>query len=168
VRKSGTRIKPIIVSLLVLFLVLSNIYPSAEGRAECSIACELRHAIEARDSAVELEWEGEKFLSQDDFHGLFEEALEGDLYLQASVESVAMELHFDGRHSRLIARFKYRLTDEEQAYVEEWVRQTLEGILHEGASPAGKAKAVHDYVISILDYDANEKSDDAYRALMTG
>jgi len=163
-----TRIKPVIVSLLVLFLMLPNISPSAEGGTECSITCELMHAIEARESVVELEWEGEKFLSQDDFRGPLEEALEGDLYLQASVESVAMELHFDGRRSRLVARFKYRLTDEEQAFVEKWARQALEGILHEGASHAGKVKAIHDHVISILSYDASGKNDNAYRALMTG
>lgn len=140
----------------------------ADGGLDTPLAKQIRCAAEARHDLVEVEWESDSFLSEQELGALVLKTLEGDLYLQASVERLAMEYRFDGKHSRLVAKFQYRLTDEEQSFVERRAQRALENILHEGMDSVGKIKAIHDHVISILDYDMSGKNDDAYSALTTG
>ena len=62
----------------------------------------------------------------------------------------------------------YRTTLDQEAFVDQRVRDILAGIIKDGMSDYDKVKSVHDWVVSNLKYDETATHYTAYDALRTG
>ncbi|MBN6188993.1 hypothetical protein JQN58_19245 [Aneurinibacillus sp. BA2021] len=106
---------------------------------------------------------GEAYLKQ-----AFEEIAKQDLYLRHSLRS------FDAKEwvysDRITVGFKveYWTTKKQEDFVDGQVKKIVKAILRPGMNEHEKVKAVHDYIVSHVDYDDSLTEFSAYAALTKG
>jgi transglutaminase-like putative cysteine protease len=98
----------------------------------------------------------------------FREIYNNDKYLLHSIKAyvVGGAVYKD----RIIIGFKmeYHTTKEQEAFVDSRVKQIVKAIIKPGMNDHEKVKAIHDYIVSHVEYDNSLKEFSAYAALTKG
>lgn len=129
---------------------------------------ELAQQFQSRSGRFTVQYTGDKQELSDNLQGVIKKALSHDDYTAYILDSYLYTIRSWGNRSTIKLEARYRETKEQTAEVDHKVKQTLAVILTESMNDHQKVKAIHDWIVSHLEYDQSLSKYTAYEALTTG
>lgn len=136
--------------------------------AEAKLESELAAGFASHESRFDVSYRGDRDRLADDLPDYIRKALAADDYIRYSMASYVYTIRSLGNHSTIHVEAQYRETKEQSEAVTAEVRQILADILKPGMNDHQKIKAIHDYVVTHVEYDTGLTQYTAYDALFNG
>ncbi|MFD1956480.1 transglutaminase domain-containing protein [Paenibacillus thailandensis] len=136
--------------------------------AEERLIRDLAAGFASRESRFDAVYEGDRDKLAKELPDRIREALAQDDYVRYSLASYVYTIRSIGDRSTIHIEARYRETKEQSEAVTAEVRQILGRIIEPGMNDHERVKAIHDWVVSNVDYDTGLKRYTAYEALKEG
>lgn len=129
---------------------------------------ELARGFQSRADQFTASYKGDRNKLSAEMKGIIREALSLDDYSAYVLESYAYTIRSWGGKSNITVEARYRESVEETAMVEAKADQVLAEILKPGMNDHEKIKAIHDWVVTHVEYDQSLTYYTAYHAVSLG
>lgn len=129
---------------------------------------ELAKGFKERDERFSVSYTGDKSELSDQMTDIIRAALTHDDYSAYILESYLYTIRSWGNKSTITVEAKYRESPEETAKVEQAADTALAAILQPGMNDHEKVKAIHDWVVTNVEYDQSLSYYTAYNAISLG
>ncbi|REK74671.1 transglutaminase domain-containing protein [Paenibacillus paeoniae] len=137
------------------------------GRYE-KLELELAKGFKERDERFSASYTGDKSELSDQMTTIIRAALTHDDYSAYLLESYLYTIRSWGNKSTITVEAKYRESPEETAQVDRAVEDALNAILTPGMNNHEKVKAIHDWIVTNVEYDQSLSYYTAYHAISLG
>ncbi|MHA7965797.1 transglutaminase domain-containing protein [Paenibacillus sp. CAU 1782] len=132
------------------------------------IKLELARGFQSRSDQFTASYKGDRNKLSAEMKGIIREALSLDDYSAYVLESYAYTIRSWGGKSNITVEARYRESVEETAIVEAKADQVLAEILKPDMNDHEKIKAIHDWVVTHVEYDQSLSYYTAYHAVSLG
>lgn len=129
---------------------------------------ELAQGFQSRESKFTVTHQGNRNDLSENMKDIIRQALHEDDYTAYVLDSYAYTLRSWGNKSTATIEARYRETAEQTAQVNEKVKSVLAEILKPGMNDHEKIKAIHDWVVTNVEYDQSLTYYTAYHAIALG
>lgn len=167
----------IVVAAFCLDLKL-DLFPAAAESEEVAaldetnkmerLELELAKHFKARSERFSVTYTGDKQELSKKMTEVIRAALKHDDYSAYILESYIYTIRSWGNKSTIALEARYRETLEQTAVVDRTVAKALQSIIEPGMNEHEKIKAIHDWVVSHVEYDKTLKHYTAYDAVTLG
>ncbi|MHA6483001.1 transglutaminase domain-containing protein [Paenibacillus sp. strain BS8-2] len=140
---------------------------SEEGPYD-KLELELAAGFQSRADRFSVSYTGNRKQLSDDMTDIIRAALRHDDYSAYILESYLYTIRSWGTKSTITVESKFRETEEQTAVVERKVDEIIAEILKPGMSDHEKVKAIHDWIVSNVEYDQSLSYYTAYEAVTLG
>ncbi|MFD0589853.1 transglutaminase domain-containing protein [Paenibacillus sp. GCM10027627] len=128
----------------------------------------LAEGFKARSDRFSASYTGDKSKLSDNMTSIIRAALTHDDYSAYVLESYVYTIRSWGNKSTVTVEARYRETIEETAQVDAAVGKALADILRPGMNDHEKVKAIHDWIVTKVEYDQSLSYYTAYNAVSLG
>jgi hypothetical protein len=129
---------------------------------------EIAKQFQSRSERFSVSYTGDKQELSDQLTDVIRAALGHDDYAAYILESYLYTIRSWGDKSTIAIEARYRETLEQTAVVDREVAKALQTILEPGMNDHEKIKAIHDWIVSHVEYDQSLKRYTAYDAVTIG
>lgn len=137
------------------------------GRYE-KLELELAKGFKERDEKFSASHTGDKSELSDQMTAIIRAALAHDDYSAYILESYLYTIRSWGNKSTVTVEAKYRESPEETALVDQAADEALAAILKPGMNDHEKVRAIHDWIVTSVEYDQSLSYYTAYHAISLG
>ncbi|WP_138755265.1 transglutaminase domain-containing protein [Paenibacillus sinopodophylli] len=155
-----------------------DLFPAAAESEEVTVMDETDKAeklelaiakqFQARSEHFTVTYTGDKQELSDQLTDIIRLALRHDDYSAYILESYIYTIRSWGNKSNIAIEARYRETLEQTAVVDREVARALHAILEPGMNDHEKIKAIHDWIVSNVEYDQSLSQYTAYHAVTLG
>lgn len=129
---------------------------------------ELAAGFQARSERFSVSYTGNRKQLSDDMTDIIRSALRHDDYSAYILESYLYTIRSWGNKSTIVVEAKFRETMEQTEAVDQAVDKTLAEIIKPGMTDHEKIKAIHDWIVTNVEYDQSLSYYTAYDAISLG
>jgi hypothetical protein len=140
----------------------------AEAGPYDELELELAAGFQSRAERFSVSYSGNRKQLSDNMTEIIRAALRHDDYSAYILESYLYTIRSWGNKSTIAVEAKFRETEEQSAVVDRKVDETLAEIVTPGMSDHEKVKAIHDWVVTHVEYDQSLSYYTAYEAVTLG
>ncbi|MGO4546846.1 transglutaminase domain-containing protein [Paenibacillus sp. 2TAB23] len=133
-----------------------------------ALELELAKHFQARSERFSVTYTGDKQELSDQMTDVIRLALKHDDYSAYILESYIYTIRSWGNKSTIALEARYRETLEQTAVVDREVAKALQSIIEPGMNDHEKIKAIHDWIVSHVEYDQSLSHYTAYQAVTIG
>lgn len=153
--------------LISLLLIISLLTPTAFATAydRDGLIYDLYSQASVFKTDFTTEFQGD-LADLGDMESLLEAVLEKDDYLHYSTTGYSLAYTAQGHDVDFEVSFKRKTTPEQEAYVDQFVTDTLKSLQLEGQSDYWRARKILEWVTSHYSYDDGQTIHDAYTMIM--
>jgi hypothetical protein len=141
---------------------------AAERDALGELRAQLAERFQSRAEHFTVTFEGDKQEMSDRLPDLIREALKQDDYIAYILDSYVYTIRSWGGRSTISMEARYRESVEETAIVDAAVTRALHDIIAPDMNDHEKTKAIHDWIVTHVEYDQSLKHYTAYNAIALG
>lgn len=165
------KMKPFLLCMLLMFsLISAQVITAATAKNRDEFTRELYEAITERKTDITLTYtgkNGDKIF--DEFEDLLEAVYQIDDENTSSdadyVQGLVKSYKVSSNGKRFNINFQYYETLEETNKIDDEIKKVLKSLDVSSMSTYGKAKAIHDYIVSNVEYDTSLEKFSAYDGL---
>lgn len=146
-------------------------YAAADSAALRSVAemkQKLTGAMNNRRENITFAYQGKTDKLKAQVQSAIDQAMSSDPYLYYIIDSYAFSYRGSISAAHVTVQMEYRETLQQTAYVNKRVKEILKQIILPGMNSHEKVKAIHDWVVLHLKYDASYSKYTAYEGLQSG
>ncbi|OBZ13482.1 transglutaminase domain-containing protein [Bacillus sp. FJAT-26390] len=169
----------VIVIIAAFYLDLKlDLFPAAAESEEVAVVdetnkldrleLEIAKRFQARSEHFSVAYTGDKQELSGKLTEIIRAALRHDDYSAYILESYIYTIRSWGNKSTIALEARYRETPEQTAAVDRAVAKALQEIIEPGMNDHEKIKAIHDWIVSHVEYDQSLKHYTAYDAITLG
>lgn len=147
---------------------LSTLGNAGEQSKFEQLELELADALRARSDRFSVSYTGDKQELSDNMTDVIRAALKHDDYVAYILESYLYTIRTWGNRSTITIDAKYRETKEQTAAVDRKVDQVLAEIIKPQMNDHEKVLAIHDWIVTNVEYDQTLSYYTAYHAVTLG
>ncbi|MBD2867929.1 transglutaminase domain-containing protein [Paenibacillus arenilitoris] len=124
--------------------------------------------FQLRSEKISVSYTGDKQELADRMPDVIKAALTHDDYSAYILDSYIYTIRSWGNKSNVTIDAKYRESKEQTALVDRKVAEALAEVVEPGMNPHEKVKAIHDWIVTHVEYDQSLTRYTAYEAVTTG
>jgi hypothetical protein len=147
-----------IKNMILIFIAISIIGVQAVFAADSDLNTYIYNHLKNMDTEFNIPY------YTTDLEDSIKQVTQNDNYLRLSIEKFAYKI----KGHNITLNVTYRLTKEQENYVDEELKKIINCIITDNMSNFEKVKAINQYLINRFEYDDSLVSNNPYSALTTG